>query len=152
MDADSELAKAKFLMIAGLAFLVSCYFVYEEVAYAASGQNATANITEVYLVTKKGRFGQERGKSLLTEFAFNEPDGTRRTGSASYSEDWVPPADLKLPVRYTPGKDGRVRIAGRVNWIGIGFFTVSLCGVLFLGYRLKREADEAYKPRPRRSV
>jgi hypothetical protein len=91
-----------------------------------------------------------------TTFSFVEPNGTQRTGSASLAQDWKPTTPGQVKVSYTPGANGRARVAGSLNWIGLGMFFVSLCLIGFVGIRLWLEAVEATSPpkkkkRPRRT-
>lgn len=151
MDADSELVRAKWLFISGFLFLVSCCICYDEVIYLLSGREVKANVTRAYEFTRR-RFGVVTGKSLTIEYTFTEPDGTHRSGSDTVGTDWEVPATGGIPVRYTPGAEGRSRLAGRVNWVGVGFFVISLGVLGFFGYRLWREASKALGPgKPKRA-
>jgi hypothetical protein len=148
MNSSNELAKAKWLLIAILIFLVSTYLCYAEVAYLVSGRETQANVTSVYEVTKRGRFGINRGKNLRIEYAFAEPDGTRRTDSVTTSTDTI--VGPTVPVRYTPGVNGRSRLSGHVNWLGIILFVGSLVAMGIFGYRIWRDYSEGMKPRKSR--
>jgi hypothetical protein len=148
MDRDSELARAKWLLFSGILFLVSCFICYGELMYLLRGKQTRATLTKAYEVTRRGRFGLSSGTVLTVEYTFVEPDGTRREDSDTVSPDWELPSDGTVPVQYTPGSEGRSRLAGHVNWFGIGFFAVSVVVLGVFGYRLWREASEATKPRP----
>jgi hypothetical protein len=145
MDPDSELARAKWLLAAGAMFLVSCFVCYSEMTYLFRGQQTQATVTQIYEVARRGRFGISHGTSLSVEYTFTEPDGTRRMDSDTVSSDWEVPPNRTVAVQYTPGPSGRSRLAGHVNWFGIGFFVVSLGVLGFFGYRLWREASQATK-------
>jgi hypothetical protein len=146
MDRDNEFGRAKWLALSGLAFVISCFVVYDEVVYLVRGRVATANVTSAYEVTTR-RFGVVTGKSLTVEYTFTEPDGTPRSGSDTVSASWVLPETGGIPVRYTPGAEGRSRLAGHFYWAGVVFFFVALLVMGVFGYRLWREAKEAYEPK-----
>jgi hypothetical protein len=151
VDTDSELARAKWLLFSGAFFLASCFICWGELAYLLRGRRTDATVTKAYEVTRRGRFGIGSSTALTVEYAFAEPDGTRRTGSDTVPPDWDLPPNGKAPVQYTPGEDGRSRLAGHVHWAGLAIFAVSVVVLGFFGYRLWREASEATRPaRPRR--
>ena len=119
--------------------------MYAELAYLLSGHETTANVTKAYETTIRGRFGIGRGTKIVVDYTFAEPDGTRRTDSCNMSSDWIP--TQQVTVRYTPGANGRSRIAGEVNWIWIIIFAASIASIGFFGFRLWREFQEGDKPR-----
>jgi hypothetical protein len=143
MDAENEIARAKWLLAAGVLFVVSCFVSYRELTYLLRGQQTQASVTQAYEITRKEHFGLTETKSLTVEYAFTEPDGTHRADSDTVNADWPLPPSRKVAVQYTPGAGGRSRLAGHVNWFGIGFFVVSLGVLGFFGYRLWREASQA---------
>ena len=139
-----ELRKAK-LFFAGLVLLiVACFFAYQEFSYLIFGKGTSATVTKVSDVTTRSRTGEHTHRQV--EFAFTEPNGTQRTGEDNMSTSWTPPSSGVVKVQYTPGSDGRARLAGHVNWIGIGMFAVAMCLLLFFGVRLWLEAREATRP------
>jgi hypothetical protein len=149
VDTENELGRAKWLLMAGLLFLVSCFLVYDEVAYALSGREAQATVTKSYLSTS-GRPSLRSSARLTVEYAFAEPGGGQRKGMSSLPADAVLPQSGTVAVRYTPGEDGRSRLAGHVNWWGITMFGVTLLALGVAGFRLWREAAEATRTdRPR---
>ena len=150
MDTDSELAKAKWLLISGVLFVVSCFICYGELVYLLNGRETQASVTKVYEVTKRGRFGMNRGTRLEAEYAFKEPDGTRRTGTSTVGKDWD--FSDSVAVRYTPGENGRSRLAGHVNWLGIILFFASVCALGFFGFRIWRSYTESDSPRTSRRM
>jgi hypothetical protein len=152
MDADNEIARAKWLLFSGLLFVVSCFICYDELVYVLKGRETQATVTKAYEVTRRGRFGLSRGTRLTVEYAFTEPDGTRRSDSDTVDPDWDLPSTGTVRVRYTPGASGRSRLAGHVNWGGIGIFVVSLGVMGYFGFRLWREAAEAMRPRKSKRV
>jgi hypothetical protein len=105
----------------------------------ALGRQGIATVTSVSEVTRRGR------TSRRVEFAFEEPDGTQRTGEDSTNTNWTPPADGVIKIVYTPGARGWARFAGHVNWIGLAMFVVAMSLVLFFGLRLWFQARAATK-------
>lgn len=146
MDHDSEIARAKWLLFSGALFILSCFICYSELKYLIRGKQIQAKVTDAYEVTRRGRFGLSRGTVLTVEYAFTEPDGTRRTDSDTVSTDWKLGSDGTVSVQFTPGADGRSRLSGHVNWFGIVIFVVSVGVMSFFGFRLWRQASEATKP------
>jgi hypothetical protein len=134
MDQEFELARFKWILLALVVFIISGCLSWGELMYLVTGKDAEANIGKVYEVTKKG------SKWLSIEYSFSEPDGTSHNGDLNAALDWRPPANGKVPVRYTPGKDGNVRLAGAVNWIALGCFGGSMALVAFFGIRLFLQA------------
>jgi hypothetical protein len=113
--------------------------------YLINGREALASITKVSTVTTQGRGGPSN--HLQVDFVFEDASGTQRTGSDTIGTDWVPPATRSVKVQYTPGSNGRVRLAGKFNWLGVGLFLASVCVIGFFGIRLWLEAREATRPR-----
>ena len=139
-----ELRKAKFFFAGLVLLIVSCFFGYEELSYLIRGKEISATVTQVTDITTRSRTGEHTHRQV--EFAFTEPNGTKRTGEDNMSTNWTPPSSGVVKVRYTPGSDGRARLAGKVNWIGIGMFVVAMCLISFFGVRLWLEAREATRP------
>lgn len=145
MDEERELARAKWAMLVFAVFVISAWVSYDELALYLNGRDAQADVTKVYMSQNR------RGSRLTIEYAFTEPDGTRRRAMTTTSPDAPPPApNAKLAVRYTPGESGNVRLAGHVNWIAIGIFGASLCVVLVVIVILVREANDDAPRRKRR--
>ena len=69
------------------------------------------------------------------------------TGIATAGLLGWPHAAVVANLRYTPGANGRSRIAGEVNWIWIIIFAASIASIGFFGFRLWREFQEGDKPR-----
>ncbi|MGL6077035.1 MAG: hypothetical protein ACRC8S_23000 [Fimbriiglobus sp.] len=150
MDADSEVAKAKWLLISVVVFLFSGCISWTEMSYLLFGKDAQADVTNAYEVTRRGKFGTGGRKQLVIDYAFNEPDGTRRTGTENVSLDWPMPKNGKVPVRYISGADSSSRLAGQVRWGGLALFGASLGLISFFGFRLWREANDDGPRKPRR--
>jgi hypothetical protein len=76
------------------------------------------------------------------EFSFTEPGRNLRKGSDSVDVDSPLAHAESVTVQYTPGADGRSRLAGHVNWFGIAIFVGSISVVGVSGWRLWREATQ----------
>jgi hypothetical protein len=140
---------AKLFLFCSILLIITGFYAFEECVYLVAGREATAKVTGASVVTTLRRSGTH--KHLKVEFAFVEPNGTQRTGSDTASADWIPPGEVAI--RYTPGKDGRSRLAGTSNWLLVGLFFVSLAVVAGFAVRLWLEAREATREperRPRR--
>lgn len=144
MDSEQELAKAKWLLICGAIFLLSCFMCYDELAYLLWGREAQATVAKVY--ESRSRRGPTR---LTVEFTFSEPGGLHRKGMVTVPTDWSAPRSGTVPVEYTAGELGRARLAGQVNWTWIIVFAASVAAMGVFGYRLWREANDD-APRKRR--
>ena len=151
MDAGHEIGRAKWVIAAGIAFLVSGCVTWGEFVYLLTGKTADARVTKVVEVTKRGRFGVSSGSQLEVSYDFAEADGTRRTGTDTAALNWPLPASGTTPVQYTPGADGNSRLAGKVNWIALGIFGVLLLTVGVLTFLLIRKARaEVNDTKPKR--
>lgn len=142
MDSDSELARFKWLLFGAVLFLVSGCLSWGELVYLVSGRDGEATVTKVYEARRRFR------TTTYADYTFQDAEGNQRQDSAAMSD---PPAvGGKLAVRYTNGKDGSSRPAGRPNWIGISLFAGSLVWIGVFGFRLFREAREETRPKARR--
>jgi hypothetical protein len=146
MELFSQLSRFRWILAAIVVFLISGCMTWGELIYLVSGRNAEADIVKINEVTRRGRFGIPR-QSLVVNYSFAEADGTRRTGADTMSADWTAPSSGKVPVRYTPGANGNVRLVGNVNWLSIILFGVSVAIIGFFGFRLWSEATEASRER-----
>jgi hypothetical protein len=148
VDEKEELAKAKWLLGAGAFFILSCFFVYDEVSYLLSGREVEATLVKAY-ETRGGKFGRGARK-LDVDFTFTEPDGTQRKGTDSVAPDWPLPRTGTVAVQYTPGELGRARLKGHVYWTSIVVFVAALGTVAVMGFLLWREANEETRPAGRK--
>jgi hypothetical protein len=144
MDADSEVRRAGWLLLSFVALLASCCISFHELTYFVRGRQANGTVTKSYETVLRGRYGFERGRVRTVEYTFNEPDGTRRSGSDSVPLDW--PVTTTMAIQYMPGADGQSRLAGHANAGGVALFVGMCCLVAFFLYRLFREASEATRP------
>jgi hypothetical protein len=114
MDPDEEAKKFKWLLRFGIGLLVTSFFAWGELTYAVFGKNADATITKVERV--QGRRGSE---VTAISYRFTDSTGAERTGSDVMDADWDGPRKGTIPIVYRSGPDGKSRLAGHVNWIGI---------------------------------
>jgi hypothetical protein len=152
MDAEHEVGRAKWLLFCGLWFIVSAFISYNELIYLLRGRTTQATVLEAYQVERsRGRFGLSKELRLVVEYQFIDSAGNTRKESDEVSPDWGVPAKGTIAVSYTPGKDGRSRLAGHVNWLGPVLFGSSLVVIGIVARRLWKEASEAVQgPRHKR--
>src|SRR5262245_4162561 len=144
---DEEFGRAKWLLICGAMFLFSCFVCYAELAYLISGHEVQAAVTKITEVRQRRRYGLGESKRLNIEYSFQEPNGTMRKGEDSVGLDSPVARAPTVAVQYTPGADGRSRLVGQVNWIGIAVFVVSVSVLGVAGWRLWREASQPFPSR-----
>ena len=131
-------------MIGVFLFLISGCFTYYEIDMLFRGTDGQATV--VNLFESRGRRGSVR---LRVEYEFKDTEGNIRKDGVTTSLSRVDEFMVKtIPIRYTPGKDGRSRLAGDVNWVYVALFAGSILVIGFGVYRLFREAnDDGSKPR-----
>ena len=141
---SEEVKKFKLLMIGVFLFLISGCFTYYEIDMLFRGTDGQATV--VNLFESRGRRGSVR---LRVEYEFKDTEGNIRKDGVTTSLSRVDEFMVKtIPIRYTPGKDGRSRLAGDVNWVYVALFAGSILVIGFGVYRLFREAnDDGSKPR-----
>ena len=144
MDADAEIRKAKWLLIAAAAFCVSGCYSFSELDYLVRGGTAVGRITEVRDTTR----GRRDRPVRLVGFTYAEADGTRRSQDAILPPDWRPPESGTLPVRYVPGSEYSGEIVGTASRWPLAAFAGSLVAVCWFLWRLAREANEPPRRRP----
>jgi hypothetical protein len=148
MDTDNEVAKFKWMLGAGLMFLVSGCFSVSELRYAVSGTTTDAQLLEVKEVTSRGRWGTQH-TNLHVSYQFNDSTGGPRTEIDTVPDDWPIGSGETISVQYIPGKAHWSRIAGnRRDWAVI-VFGLSLCGLAYLGFQLHHAVNNPI-PRPPR--
>lgn len=76
MDQDNELARFKWLLFAGIMFLISGYYSISELRFAVSGKTIEASLTQVKQTMSTGRRSRPR---LSFEYQFAEADGKTRS-------------------------------------------------------------------------
>jgi hypothetical protein len=152
VEVDDEVAKFKWMLGAGLMFLISGCFSVSELRYAVSGTTTDAQLLEVKEVVSRGRWGR-RHTNLQVHYQFNDGAGGSRSEADTVSTDWPFASEDTISVQYIPGKAEWSRIAGnRRDWAVI-VFGLSLCGVAYLGFQLYQAVNNpiARTPRGRRS-
>jgi uncharacterized membrane protein len=148
MEMDREIAKAKWLLIGLLVFVLSCCTSYREFNYWAFGIDGEATVVKSFVTQGSGRRSRP---SIQVEYTFTDNENNRRLDHFLISVESTPPADgAKLPIRYTAGKNGGSRLAGRVNWIGPIILAVSLIFIAAGIFALIREANDDAPKRRRR--
>ena len=153
MDNESELARAKWLLLGIVLFAVSIFIAYSEFAYLLFGHETQSTSAEIYTIDRRGRFGLVRGKKTVVEYEFTDNDGNRRKGRDEVSPDWGLSGGESVTVRYRPGATGSSRLAGHVNWLGLVLFfgiTIFLCIVGFRFWRHVTKAVAEMDPKKKR--
>lgn len=143
MDSESELSRAKWMLISAGIFLISGCISWGEMVYLVLGKEVQADITKAYEVNRGGKFGIGGSQMITVEYSYIEQDGARRTGTDTVPNDWPLPRGGKVPVRYKPGSENGSRLAGHVNWFGLVFFGLSTVSMGIFGFRLWREASDS---------
>jgi hypothetical protein len=147
MDADSELVKAKWLLVALVAFAVSGCYSLSELNYLVRGETTDAQITEVLDTTRGRRSG---APVRLVKYTYKEPDGTLRRQDDVMPPDWLPPGGgSTVPVRYVPGSEYSGQIVGSASRWPLLLFGVCCAAALILVWSVARQANA---PPPRRTV
>ena len=144
----SDRLKVRLVILILIFLVMGGYYSYVEIAYLFQGRETTGTVTKVTDVTKRRRFGTYTSREV--EFAFAESNGTQRSGEDSKGTNWTPPSNGVIEVQYTPGANGRARLAGPVQWIGFVFLAIAVAVILFVAVRLWLEAQEAYRPRKKK--
>ena len=144
MDADAELRKFKWLMLAAVLFCVSGCYSLAELNYLVRGETTEGRITEVLDTTR----GRRRTPVRLVKFAYAEADGTRRSQDEVFAPDWRPPSDGALPVRYVPGSEYSGEIVGTARRWPLYVFGGSLALIAYFLWRLSKEANGPVRRRP----
>jgi hypothetical protein len=138
MDSDNEIAKAKWLLGGIFLFLISGCFTYRELNFWLRGTDGQATVVQVF--ESRGRRGST---SMTIEYEFSDTENNRRKDQQSVSPDSsLPGVGSKIPIRYTPGKEGSSRLLGGVNWLFIGIFVVSIVLMGIGIFALIREAND----------
>jgi hypothetical protein len=138
IDQDAELKRFKWLLGAGLSFLISGYFSYDEMKYAIWGKTAEAH---VYEARETIRSSLRSPPMVSLKYTFTESDGTPRSEFDSIPAN-SPFAQLQtVTVQYLPGVEKSSRIAGRVRLMAILFFCGSVVWLAGSIIGLVREAN-----------
>ncbi|MFO0935670.1 MAG: hypothetical protein U0798_04030 [Gemmataceae bacterium] len=119
-----ELIGARFLILFVIFFIISCFSIYTEMVYFFRGRVTVAQVSDVRDFQTTDRRGRSSPSKKIVLYEFTEPNGEQRKGSDEINLGWKRTQTVK--VQYTPGANGRSRIAGNVNWLGVGFFGFSI--------------------------
>jgi hypothetical protein len=137
------------LMIGSLLLIViGGYFSFVEVSYVLLGKETTGAVTKVSDVTRRHRGHEQTYREV--EFTFAEPNGAQRTGEDTMETTWTPPSNGFIKVQYTPGINGRARLAGNAKWRGFVILAVGMVVFLFASVWLWLGARQAYRPREKK--
>lgn len=154
MDEQEELAKLKWILFAGIAFLISGYYSYQELKYTVWSSTAEANVTRTYTSTKwtgggrgRRRWGRRR-EFLAVEYTFTDQDGkqhSERDGISIHS----PAPGPKVNVQYFSGVENSSRIEGHSSKVAVWVFLGCCALLVFAGFKLYQMASEAVDGNPR---
>jgi hypothetical protein len=144
MDQEAEMAKLKWLLIAGIGFLISGYFSLHELRYVMFAKTAQANVTQVREKQVTGRRGRTR-TVLVVDYRFTDATGTTRSENDSLPSDWSGAVSGTVGVQYIPGVENASRIEGQFNYFAVGGFLVCCAGLAFGLYKLVRLANDPPK-------
>ena len=139
MDMDNEMARLKWLLVAGLIFVVSAFFYWRELKYAVVGKRTDAWLVRVYETTESGRRGR-RVEKLVVEYQFKESVGATRKESDTIAIDADRPAGPTVAVQYLNGSPGSSRLAGNTRqwWLFVFFGSLAFAG--FKVFQIVRES------------
>jgi hypothetical protein len=137
MDLEHETARLKWLLIGLLVFVVSAFFSWRELKYAAVGKAVDAKLLRVYESTESGRRGRTTQK-LAVEYWFAD-GGADRKETDTLSIDATPPAGPAVAVQYLAGTPGSSRLAGNGQRVWVLVFFASLAFVGFKVFQVVRE-------------
>ncbi|MDB5384373.1 MAG: hypothetical protein JWM11_19 [Planctomycetaceae bacterium] len=144
MDQDAELAKFKWMLIAGVGFLITGYFSLQELRYALFSKTVDATITQIREKTVSGRRGRTH-QELAFEYQFKEVEGPVRNERDDVSVDWPRPGNGTIAIQYIPGVEKASRLLGHSNMFAVYGFMACIAGLAFAGYKLVRLANEPPK-------
>lgn len=145
MDHDEEFRKFKWILCAGVAFIVCGIISWNELKYAVWSETADATVTRTF----EYQAGRRGTRKTAVEYTFAEEDGTRRSERDDIPINWPVPADV-VTVQYLPGVENASRVDGNSNQLPVVFFVI--CAVLlgFSFFKLYREAQDPHPYRRRR--
>ena len=139
MDQDNELARFKWLLFAGIMFLISGYYSISELRFAVSGKTIEASLTQVKQTMSTGRRSRPR---LSFEYQFAEADGKTRSERDVVSVDWPAPTAGTVTIQYIPGVANASRLLGHSNMVWVYVFMGCSVAMAVSIYLLCRAANE----------
>lgn len=142
MDHDEEFQKFKWILFAGVAFVVSAFVSWKELRFAVWSATAEATVTGTFEV----RGGRRSSPKTAVEYTFTDEVGTQRSERDDIPISWPAPLDVVI-VQYFPGVEDSSRIKGNSNPVAVVFF---VCCSGWLGFSLFKLYREAQDPHPYR--
>src|SRR5687768_4237654 len=127
MDTDEEVGRLKWLLIGGIAFIISGCFSYQEMKYTTGGREVDAVVTGVKDIEERGRRGRVREKRLV-EYTFKDNSGAERREKDKVDRDFPAQPGRKVSVEYL---SDRSRLKGNDNMFWVYVFLASLAFVVF---------------------
>ncbi|MDB5338083.1 MAG: hypothetical protein JWN70_3702 [Planctomycetaceae bacterium] len=121
MDQDEELAKFKWILVVGIALIMTGCYSLNELRYAVWGKSVEAKVTGAKEVTNRGRRGRT-STALRIDYQFSEAGGASRTEHDEVSTDWPLSSDGKVTVQYIPGAESSSRLLGHSNMFSVYLF------------------------------
>ncbi|MFK7778754.1 MAG: hypothetical protein QM501_11670 [Gimesia sp.] len=143
-DEEEELAKLKWILIAGIAFLVTGYLSFQELKFAVWGTTAEANVTRTF-ETRASR----RSRLLAVEYTFTDKEGKHHSERDDVPIDWPTPGP-KVNIQYMPGVEDSSRLEGHSSKIAVWIFFGCCVWLGYSGFQLYQLASEAVDGPPRR--
>jgi hypothetical protein len=141
---DDEVARFKWLAVAGLLFLMSGFYSLNELRYAVFAKTVDAAVTGMRETMSTGRRRQSR---IAVEYQFTESGGATRSERDEVSTDWPIPTTGTVAVQYIPGVEKASRLKGHWSWVAVYTFMGCVAWLGFLFYKLSREANEPIRRR-----
>lgn len=140
MDENSEALRFKGMLVAGVLFLFSAYFSYQELRYAIWGQSAEARITSIspYRSTR----GLRRRTRQAVRYSFVDEQGQTRDERDDVRSTWQPSGET-VTVAYIPGVADASRLASNTRWYAVWLFLIC---VAWLAYQFVAVIREANRP------
>jgi hypothetical protein len=141
MDKDVEYSKLKWLLIAGVGFIVSGFISMTELRYAVFGKTVDAKVSEIRQKTVTGRRGSSHVE-MSFDYHFPDADGKIRNEKDDVPEGWPRPADGTIPVQYIPGVEKASRLSGHSNLVAVYIFLVCTIVLGYVWFRFSKLANE----------
>ncbi len=135
MDQDEELAKFKWILIVGIALIMTGCYSLNELRYAVWGKSVEAKLTGAKEVTKQGRRGRT-STVLRVEYQFSEAGGASRSENDEVSTDWTLPSNGSVPVQYIPSVEHASRLQGHSNMLAVYLFLACIVGAVYAIYKV----------------
>lgn len=147
MDQDEELARFKWILYAGIFFLITGIYSFSELRYALFGKIAEARVISVddHVEARVNRRMFSTQNVRVFAYEFQDVDGTLRREQDEVSESWPRPEGETIKVQYLSGSKHSSRLAGNVKWVAIIGFLVSLSLLVFAIWRLVRMANDPFQ-------